>query len=177
MKKILILVLLTISYFSAGQQLYDYRNGYLKGFRKACNCSNNPPNSDKLYYYNGTYKDGYNAGYTDGRIFVSKNSSYQEKQQFYQPDYNLLYNALKTKQELLDRRRDYLHEEYQNIMNLINSKVNNRNDKKITKEEEQNIKEFKSKLNVYINYDLTNSSTYNQIINWMQDWKIYFMKW
>ena len=177
MKKLLTLSFITICYFCVGQQLYEYRNGYLKGFRKGCNCSNNPSNSNNLYNNYGSYNDGYNAGFTDGRIFLNKNSSNQENQLYYEPDYNLLYNALKTKQDLLDKRRAKLQNEYEKIINMIFNIVKNRNDKTLTENEGNIIKEFKDKLNVYINYDLSNTSTYNQTLNWLQDWKLYFMKW
>ena len=187
MKKFYLSVI-TVFIFSSfySQEAFEYYNGYLQGFRKACNCSNTPPNANNISSKLGYWQDGYNAGYTDGRIFLynnqqninSKNNSDSYSNTVYDtPDYNLMYNALAQKQALLDKRRNTIQLEYDKISDITYNAAQNRSSKSLTQVEKDYFIQKKRLLDQYVNYDLTINITFNQIMNWLYEWEVEVSRW
>lgn len=177
MKNLIFILVLLLSHTCFSQQLYDYYRGYKKGFSKGCGCSNKPPNASDLYYHSGTYNDGYEAGYTDGRIFLNQHKKTQEDDDLYEPDIKLMERALSEKQKILNRRRQIIQNKYDEITDILINISSKRTSKSLTVKEKKIFRKFVDTLNKYANYDLTNNSTFNKIINWVNDYKQYFLSW
>jgi hypothetical protein len=109
MKKLLVLTLFIFTTSLCFSQYYY--SGYVDGFKKACSCNKSIPSNNITNKY-GSYNDGYNAGYTDGRIYINNNnnSNYDKKptnydtQNMYKPDFELMEKALRYKQEQYDEQ-------------------------------------------------------------------------
>lgn len=177
MKNLICILVLFLSQACFSQQLYDYYRGYKKGFSKGCGCSNKPPNASDLYYHSGTYNDGYNAGYTDGRIFLNQNTRTQKDDGIYEPDLDLVERALAEKQRLLNERRQIIQRKYDEIVDILINIASKRTSKSLTNKEDEIFEKFVNTLDKYTGYDLTNNRTFYQIVDWMDDYKSYFLSW
>jgi hypothetical protein len=182
MKKYLLTVVTVVSYslftpiFS--QYHYAYYQGYESGFHKACGCSNQIPNASQKMNINGTWDDGYNAGYTDGRIFLNQNSSnIPSTPELYKPDFNQIYNVMAQKQMLLDQRRALIQQKYDEVREVAFLKKQLRSPQVFTQAEQEYLVSFETTANKYGNYDLSNTSIFNQVMNWLQENKTYVLSW
>ncbi len=94
-KKILILVVLKTTFFFSQYGIYEYSSGYRDGFKEACSCNK----EIQLFADMRSYKQGFDAGYIDGRIYKSNNQSNNQDNRSTSPDFNLMYHALKANQD------------------------------------------------------------------------------
>ena len=163
--------------FNLNAQMYSYYNGYVSGYQKACECNVKIEKSNDLLYNNGTWNEGYSAGFVDGRLYRNKSTKDEDKQPLYQPDYNQINQSLEQKQNLLNKRRQIIQNEYYAIQDLYIAIVENRNPKFVTQSEKEYFEKLKETTSKYGNYDLSNTDTFNQIINWFREEKIKVSKW
>jgi hypothetical protein len=114
---------------SFSQSLYQYFYGYEAGFHKACNCNKQIEKTNSLLYHIGTYNEGFDAGYIDGRIYLNQNdtNNKSEEQNLYSPDYQLIEKVLKAKQE-----------QYENQIKAQNSEIERQNQLMIEKAQSSN---------------------------------------
>lgn len=174
LKRISLVILLFLPIISTGQQLYDYYNGYIQGYKNGCECSSTPPNVRSLYYKNGTINEGYNAGFIDGRIFLNGKKSNSNETQLYSPDLNLSYQVLANKQTLLNERRKVIQKEYEESIMILYENIRKRQPPQMTEEEKQAYNKFNDLAQQYSKQDLANDSNYYALLKWFSDWKKYF---
>ena len=154
------------------QSMYSWFNGYEAGYHKACDCNKRIEKTNKLLYHTGTYSEGYDAGYTDGRIYLNSsnqnNSNRYDNQPIYKPDYDLLQQNLNQKQSTLSHRRQLVQNEYFAIQDIYIVIINRRGVKEATESEKEYFIKLKEITNKYGNYDLTNDATFNRVMNWLR---------
>ncbi len=184
MKNIItIIIMLLLSNNAESQQLYDYYNGYVKGYQKGCNCRNEIPNKSTIMNKSGYFSEGYDAGFVDGRIFYNKNNKNDRNNNvsgypnLYQPDYNVIYSDMSRKQALIDERRKIIQQKYNDLEDLAVSMIERRANPKPTESDLKYWNEIKTLTNTYGNYDLTNNQIFNQILDFFNEQRKYILTW
>jgi hypothetical protein len=170
---ILIIVAFNLNAYS--QSLYQYFYGYEAGFHKACSCKKQIKKSNNLLYNSGTYNDGYNAGFIDGRIFNNQNNNEQKENVLYSPDYEMIERSLKNKQNLLNQRREQVKLAHENILEII-AAANERN-KSLTESQKEYLRWYVVQIDEISKYDFSITVNFNNVMNWFQKVKTNVLKW
>lgn len=168
MKRFLVIfIILGISNILVAQ----YSSGYESGFAYGCKCNDRVPTGDYLYKQ-GSYNEGYEDGKIDGNFYSLKkeiNRNYESSKRqypkyFQQENLNLLYYDLYNKQRIIDERRNYIRY-LANEFNYILVNIPFENISKYNKELQEISDDFYRRGNKYVNYNLLNSSLFQDIVN------------
>lgn len=163
LKLLPLLVSILTAPISFSQSSYQYYYGYVDGYHKACDCNKNIEKKTSLLYHTGTYSEGYDAGFVDGRIYASQNQS-KEENNSYQPNYELIQSALAKKQALLNERRNQLQYMYDAVINLYGTKVTEHGLTN-TESRKEYMRHFDSEIRRVDGEDLTNNALWNEIVS------------
>lgn len=174
MKKSLLIPVLLCSMFSYSQDKYSF--GYKDGFTKGCNCYDNPPSSDYIFRKGG-YDKGYYDGQIDGRLYKLENTKTEtyknpyENIPMHKPTASpYLQQGMVQMQQLINERRLQMTNLHNEIFTIASSKT-------VTEAQRGQWEEYKTKVNLYFNQDLSNSTFYNSVISWMYQWRDYVKTW
>lgn len=173
----ILLSILLIPFISLGQDYsygrWSYYKGYEAGFNKACECQQR----FQIFDSERTYSDGYEAGYTDGRIYLNNSKKQQQSTSTYQPsNYELLYYGLQRKQQIYDTRLADLKVMMRNLSYYMEKKqieYNNKLTQTLVEYYNNAIKTMAS----YSNYDLSDDHIFSQIRNNYVIWKNEINSW
>lgn len=108
-------------------------------------------------------------------FFISTNAITQSN--LYEPNLELIQQALSQKQRILDSRRLVLKGKADEIRSIVEYVRLHRSSEKLTELESAYYSKYINNFNKYANYDLTDDYVYFQILDWVKDQKNYFMSW
>lgn len=183
MKNIIYIILFNLLCFSALSQ-DNYSFGYKDGFTKGCNCYDNPPNTASILKKGG-YDLGYSDGQIEGRFYkIEKGNSQTETRKnpyenipMYKPTSSpYLQQGMALKQQLLNSRRSEIQLMYNYFWEIVELKTK-RYEGNIPKSTLNYIQEVDKLLQLYSTYDLSNDSTWRQIVDFYNLHKNNILNW